>query len=67
MESGTSFNADAVASRDSVSLSSLANLTGFPEEFLKKELLLEGDNISMDALRKVAMSYLESNSEVLKQ
>ena len=44
---------------EQVSLSSLAELTGFPAEFIKKELLLE-DPTSMEALRASMMKYLDS-------
>lgn len=42
-----------------VPISSLAELTGFPSEFIKKELLLE-DPTSMQALRVSMARYLNS-------
>ncbi len=46
---------------ESVSLETLASLTGFPVEFIKSELFIEGQSeLSLDELRKKALSYLES-------
>ncbi len=41
-----------------VPLSSLAKLTGFPADFIKKELLLK-DPTSMEALRSSMAKYLD--------
>ena len=41
-----------------VSLGKLSQLTGFPEEFIKKELLLNGDALSLSSLRKHVAQYL---------
>lgn len=43
-----------------LSLSSLSELTGFPEDFIKKELLLEGETLSMKELRESVLTYLEA-------
>ncbi len=48
---------------DLVTLSSLAGLTGFPVEYIKKELLLEGDFISMKDLRSTMLTYLNKTME----
>ncbi len=52
---------------EKVSLSSLSELTGFPVDFIKKELLIEKEEpISLNELRTSMMSYLESTVEELK-
>lgn len=43
-----------------VTLESLSELTGFPVDFIKKELLLDNDEIKMDHLRKKVASYLDA-------
>ena len=44
-----------------VSLGSLSELTGFPIEYIKRELLLGGEeNLSMEELRKKVLAYLNS-------
>lgn len=49
-------------SETGVSLRSLAELTGFPVEYIKRELLLEGEeDLSVEDLRKKVLSYLETN------
>ena len=50
-----------------VPLESLSKLTGFPVEFIKKELLLDEENISMSDLRQSIVRYLESTSEDLQK
>ena len=45
---------------EKISLSTLSELTGFPLKFIKKELLLEDEALSMDDLRKSMMIYLQS-------
>jgi len=51
---------------EKVSLSSLSELTGFPVDFIKKELLLEKEPLSLNELRTSMMAYLESTVEELK-
>lgn len=43
----------------SVPLSSLSEMTGFPVDFIKSELLVSEDQLSMEELRKSMASYLE--------
>jgi hypothetical protein len=50
---------------EKVSLSSLSELTGFPVDFIKKELLLEEEPISMNELRHSVLRYLETTAEDL--
>ncbi len=45
-----------------VSVEKLSDLTGFPADFIKRELLLNDDqDLSLDELRKRVLSYLDSN------
>lgn len=51
-------------SDDVVSLGSLAELTGFPVDYIKRELLLEGESMeemTVEELRKKVLAYLDSN------
>lgn len=45
-----------------VSLSSLSEMTGFPVDFIKKELLLENEPVSMQELRQSVLRYLETTA-----
>lgn len=49
-----------------IPLDSLSTLTGFPVEFIKKELLLEDDQLSLAELRRSMLTYLETHSEMLQ-
>lgn len=51
---------DGLAVEEEVSLSSLSKLTGFPVDFIKKELALENDTLSMKELRKSMLVFLQS-------
>lgn len=47
-----------------VSLGSLAELTGFPVDYIKKELLLDGKmegEMTVEELRMKVLAYLDSN------
>ena len=45
-----------------VSLGSLATLTGFPVDYIKRELFLDdGQELSVEELREKVMAYLNSN------
>ncbi len=51
-------------SETEVSLGTLAELTGFPVDYIKRELLLDGDSdsvMNMDELREKVLSYLDTN------
>jgi hypothetical protein len=50
----------------SVPLSSLSEMTGFPVDFIKSELLVNEDQLSMEDLRKSMASYLESTLKETK-
>ncbi len=44
-----------------VTLSSLAEMTGFPVDYIKRELLLENEvNLSVEELREKVLTYLNS-------
>ena len=43
---------------EQVSLSTLASITGFPESFVKSELLLGNEPLTLDELRQSVLSYL---------
>lgn len=49
---------------DGVSLGALAELTGFPVDYIKRELFLEGEDaseMSLEELRKKVLAYLDSS------
>jgi len=48
-----------VTEEQNVNLSQLSGLTGLPIEFLKKELILSEDEISLRDLRKTVLEYLD--------
>ena len=56
-------NGNVLGEDQKVPLSSLSELTGFPVDFIKKELLLEGEELSMAELRTSMISYLESTAK----
>jgi hypothetical protein len=50
------------SSEGGVSLGSLAELTGFPVDYIKRELILDSDGeVSVEELRKKVLAYLNSN------
>ncbi|OUR96393.1 hypothetical protein A9Q84_08560 [Halobacteriovorax marinus] len=51
---------NSASTEEQVSFSTLSKMTGFPVEFIKKELLLEDEPISMSQLRSSMAIYLES-------
>lgn len=72
MTNATGWQAEAQTShthedQKQVPLESLSELTGFPVEFIKKELLLDEENVSMNDLRQSIVRYLESTSEDLQK
>ena len=49
-------------SKEEVNLSALSDLVGFPVEFIKKELMLEGDakgEVALQELRSRMLNYLD--------
>ncbi len=51
----------AVSDKERVSLTTLSELTGFPLEFIKKELLIQEDSLSMGELRESVLTYLSKS------
>lgn len=49
---------------DRITLSSLSALTGFPVDFIKKELVVDADDVSIDELRKSVMTFLNSTMDL---
>lgn len=54
---------EATSEKERVSLSTLSEMTGFPLEFIKKELLIQGDSLSMSELRESVLDYLSRSDE----
>jgi hypothetical protein len=55
---------NSTAGNEVVTLGALAEMTGFPVEYIKRELLLGEENIdgmTMDDLRQKVLAYLDSN------
>ena len=50
-----------IVEETSVDVNQLAEMTGFPVDFIKSELLLESNSLSVDELRKTMVSYLTAN------
>lgn len=50
---------------ETVELSSLSELAGFPVNYIKSELVLKDDKVSLADLRKTMVSYLESINDKL--
>ena len=57
--SGTKKTSDT----ERVSVSTLSKLTGFPLEFIKKELLIQEDTLSMGELRESMLQYLSKSDD----
>lgn len=49
---------------EKVAVENLSELTGFPTDFIKKELLVDGESISIEDLRSKMITYLENNKEM---
>ncbi len=48
-----------VQENSEVKVEELASLTGFPVEFLKSELLIDGEEIELSNLREKVLAYLD--------
>ena len=44
-------------------MSSLSSLTGFPVDYIKKELVLDEEEVTLEQLREHMMVFLNSNFE----
>lgn len=60
MQTSKASRLDSNANEESVELSSLSNLTGFPVDYIKSELIFDNDKITLSDLRITMVSYLES-------
>ena len=49
-----------------ITVEQIAQLTDFPEDFIKKELLLGEEEISMRQFRQKVLKYLENTMTLLK-
>ena len=63
LASTAELNSQSTSTEETVSFSTLSEMTGFPIDFIKKELLLDEEPISMSQLRKSMAIYLESTIE----
>ena len=52
--------------RQKISLESLSALTGLPLELIKRELLIEDNEISLESLRRFMLCYLKKIDRELK-
>jgi hypothetical protein len=58
------FNADVPGDDEGISLEQIALLTDFPEDFIKKELLIDVNEISMKEFRVKVLEYLEKTIQL---
>jgi hypothetical protein len=49
-----------ISTETKVDLAELSEYTGFPIEFIKRELLIKSDMVSLDELRSSMSAYLDS-------
>ncbi|MCK5883092.1 MAG: hypothetical protein KAG61_05335 [Bacteriovoracaceae bacterium] len=47
-------------SGEQIEISTLADKTGFPAEFIKEELLLSDDSVDINKLRELMLDYLQA-------
>ena len=59
-------NNENVDSSEVVELSTLSKMTGFPVDFIKSEILVDQEKISLDQLRASMVTYLESTNELFQ-
>ena len=53
------FRSDLSGDEEGITVEQIALLTDFPEDFIKKELLIDGKEISMKEFRVKVLEYLE--------
>ena len=51
---------DPAVEKQNVTIDSLSDMTGFPVEFIKKELLLSKNEVCIDELRRSVLDYLQA-------
>ena len=49
--------------QEKIQMSSLSSLTGFPVDYIKKELVLDEEEVTLEQLREHMMVFLNSNFE----
>jgi len=52
---------------EKVDLNSLSELTGFPVDFIKKELMLDEEKVSMNRLRGSVAKFLDDTASQFKK
>ena len=66
MELTDQISEEASRTEEPISLEQIAFLTDFPEDFIKKELLLEGiTEITMSEFRQKVLDYLERSMDLV--
>lgn len=66
MELTNNMSDEASRSEEPISLEQIAFLTDFPEDFIKKELLLDGvTEITMTEFRQKVLDYLERSMDLV--
>jgi len=60
------FTSNIPGDEEGISLEQIALLTDFPEDFIKKELLIDGQEISMKEFRLKVLEYLEKTIQFEK-
>ncbi|OIQ19034.1 MAG: hypothetical protein BM556_07040 [Bacteriovorax sp. MedPE-SWde] len=50
-----------IAQEERVNLENLAEVSGVPLEYIKNELLLDGEEVSMDSLRASMLKHLDDS------
>ncbi len=58
------FSVDVPGDEEGISVEQIALLTDFPEDFIKKELLIEEKEISMKEFRVKVLQYLEKTIQL---
>ncbi len=51
----------AAESENKITISTLSKLIGFPKNYIKDELLISGESISLGDLRKSALHFLDDS------
>ncbi len=57
--SPSDLNVAPASAETGVKVDELAGLVGFPVEFLKAELLIEGEDLPLESLREKVLAYLD--------
>ena len=66
MELTNNISDEASRNEEPISLEQIAFLTDFPEDFIKKELLLDGvTEITMTEFRQKVLDYLERSMDLV--